>query len=87
MKLKDGFKIREVAGEYMLLPVGSVDMNCVFSMSESAAWLWRSLAGRVFEEEDAVSLILEEYEVDSVTALSDVREIIGLWRENGLIDG
>ena len=88
MKLKRGYKVREVAGNYMLLPYGeeSINFNCVFSMSESAAWLWNALQDKEFNESEALSPILGEYDVDEVTALNDVRSVIRSWKENGVLD-
>ena len=88
MRLSKGLKLREVAGEYMLVPCGSdaIGSNEIFSLSESAAWLWKILGGRDFDEEYAVSLIMGEYEMDEETVRSDVSRLIALWRENGLVD-
>lgn len=88
MKLKKGYKVREVAGNYMLLPYGeeSINFNCIFSMSESAAWLWNALQDKEFDESEALSLILGEYDVDEVTALTDIRSVIKSWKENGILD-
>lgn len=88
MKLKKGYKVREVAGNYMLLPYGeeSINFNCIFSMSESAAWLWNALQDKEFDESEALSLILDEYDVDETTALNDVRSVIRSWKENGILD-
>lgn len=88
MRLRKGLKLREVAGVYMLVPDGAegVDFNDVFTLSESAAWLWKSLQGIDFDEEDALRLILSEYDVDVITARSDLENLIGLWRESGMLD-
>lgn len=88
MKLKKGYKVREVAGNHMLLPYGEdgIDFNCIFSMSESAAWLWNALQDKEFNESEALSLILGEYDVDEATALTDVRSLIKSWKENRVLD-
>lgn len=88
MRLKDCFKLREVAGEYMLVPSGSgaVDFNAVFSLSESAAWLWKSLQGVNFDEETARTLIEGEYDVDGAAASKDVRALLEQWKINGMVD-
>lgn len=89
MRLKTCFRLREVAGEYMLVPSGegAVDFNAVFSLSESAAWLWKTLQGREFDEMSAVELLMSEYEVEYGPATDDVRSILEKWKEFGLIDG
>lgn len=88
MRLKQGFRIREVAGQYMLIPegTGTVDFNDIFSLSESAAWLWDALQGKDFDPDMAVRILEGEYEVEHDRACEDVAAIIGKWKEYGMTD-
>ena len=42
MKIKDGFELREVCGEYVILSSGmeNIDFSKIISLNESAAFLW-----------------------------------------------
>jgi len=88
MRLKGCLRLREIAGEFMLVPMGdsAVNFNSVFSLSESAAWLWTSLQDKDFDEAMAVSLLEGEYEVEHETAVRDVAAILLQWKEYGLTD-
>ena len=71
------FVLREVLGEYMLIPTGKLSMttNGVITISESAAYLLKKMdQGKTISQ--LCELLLEEYEVDRETALSDVNEMV-----------
>ena len=71
------YVLREVVGEYMLIPTGKLSMtrNGVVTISESAAYLLKKMnVGRTISQ--LCDLLLEEYEVDRETALLDVQEMI-----------
>lgn len=87
MRLNNRFKLNEVAGGYMLLDTagGTVSLNRVFSMNEAAAWLWRQIGDREFDEPMLVDMICREYGVSRGVAGSDVAKMVRLWREFGML--
>ena len=48
MKLNKDLVLREVGGEYMIVNPFSdtVDMTQVYSLNETAAWLWQQMEGK-----------------------------------------
>lgn len=87
MELKKEFVPREVAGEYLLVPVGraTVDLNGMITLNESGAFLWGKLPD-VANEDALVDCLLMEYEIDRETAAQDVAEFLASLRELGIID-
>lgn len=87
MKLKDTLVLRQVAGEYMIVNpfAGGVNMTRVYSLNESAAWLWKQLEEKEFTAQDMARLLCGEYEVEMPAALADAEELCGQWREAGLV--
>ena len=73
MKIDSKYKMREMAGEHIVVIQGryGVDMTRVISFNASSLYLWESLQGREFEIEDVVGLLRERYEVDPDTAQHD----------------
>ena len=76
-KANQDYILREIAGDYMLIPTGNLSMttNGMVTISESAAFLWRNLT----EEKTApelVGLMLKEYEADEETVRKDIDELI-----------
>ena len=77
MKLKDGFVLREVAGSYMVVPVGkrTTEIPGIIALTETGAVLWDKLEQGATEDE-LVSALLDEYEVSPEQASADVHTFI-----------
>ncbi|MGI6223730.1 MAG: PqqD family protein [Prevotella sp.] len=88
MRIKDGFNLRSICGEYILIAEGkeNIDFTSVISMNESSAYLWNHLQGREFTHEDMVKLLTDEYEVDDATALKDCQSLTHDWIEAGICE-
>lgn len=86
MKIKDGFMLRQVAGEWVVVPLGErvVEFNGIMTLSESGALLWQELEKDVSHEE-LVKAILREYEINEEIARFDIREFIAKLEETKLI--
>ena len=82
MKLKEGFVLREVAGQTVVLPTGSdLNLNMMISLNDTGKFLW-SLLESDREEADLVSALLAEYDVDEQTAKSAVASFIAKLNEH-----
>ena len=88
MKAKPGFNLRVVCGENIIVAEGeeNIDFSNIISMNESSAYLWQNIQGTEFTHEDLVGLLTQEYEVDEVTALKDVKALTELWLQAGIIE-
>ena len=87
MRLKDGFVLREIAGSFMMVPVGrrTQEVPGVIALTETGALLWRMLE-KGAEEGDLVRSLLDEYDVSEDRATSDVRAFVAKAREQGLLE-
>lgn len=88
MRIKEGFEIRNVCGENIIIAHGveNIDFTKVITLNESAAFLWGKVEGKEFAEADLVAFLLEEYDVDKQTAETDVKKLVASWIEAGLIE-
>lgn len=89
MKIKEGFEIQNVCGEYIIVPAGveNVDYSKIISLNETAAYLWESVAAKVsFTIDDLVELLLAEYEVEEEIAREDCELIVERWKEMELLE-
>lgn len=77
MKLKYDFAVRDIAGEYVMVPLGegALAFGGMISTSEAGALLVDALKKEITREELA-TLLMEEYEVDEATAYSDLDEFL-----------
>ncbi len=87
MKIKEGYMIREVAGHYVVVPVGdaALDFNGMINLNETGALLWKTLLEDA-DGEKLVSALLAEYDVAEDVAQKDVEQFIIKMREANLID-
>ena len=85
MKLKDGFILREVAGQTVVLPVGGdLDLNMMITLNETGAFLWKRLENEN-DEAGLVAALLAEYDVDEATAKTAVEGFVAKLNENGFL--
>lgn len=87
MRVKEGFMLREIAGSWVVVPLGKrvVEFKGLMSLSESGALLWKKLESPVGEDE-LVSSILSEYEADEAEVREDVRQFVAALNEKGLLE-
>ena len=87
MKIIDGFRLRKLGKEHIVVGEGlaQVNFNKMISLNESAAYLWESVEGKDFSVEDLTALLLEKYEVEEAIAARDAAALAQAWKEAGVI--
>lgn len=87
MKIKDGFELKEIADDYVVIPTKSnvVDFNSMIMLNEVSAFLWIQLTEEKTEQ-DLVMALLEVYDVDEETASKDVNIFVNELATAGVID-
>jgi len=89
MRLVPGLKLRKIGRKYIIVaPVslssGSGDTE-VFTLNESAAYLWERAVGQEFSTADMVSWLCEAYKIPEDVAAGDVAKTVSVWQDYGLI--
>ena len=90
MKVKNGFNIREVCGENIIVAEGdeNIDFSNIISMNESSAYLWQEVQKLDnFTIDTLTQLLCEQYEIDEATAKKDVTTLATQWAAAGIIEG
>ena len=87
MRIKDGFVLREVAGNYVVIALGedALDFNSVITLNEIGALIWNGLLEEN-NKEQIIKKILSEYAIDEETATGDFNEFVGQLRELNIIE-
>lgn len=87
MKIKNGFMLRHVAEQWVVVPIGErvVEVSGILTLSETGAFLWKILENGATEDE-LIDKILAEYSVDEATARKDVLAFIDNVKQKGLLD-
>lgn len=78
---------RKTGNEYVLVPVENniADMNSVYTLNETGAFLWELIDGEN-NIEDMIEALIREYDIDEQTATSDVSEFITEMRKYLIIN-
>lgn len=85
MKLKDGFLLRQVAGQNVVLPTGGeLDLNVMITLNETAAFLWEKLQQET-DEAALVAALTAEYDVDARTAAESVAAFVAKLNNHGFL--
>ncbi len=87
MKINPIYKVRKVAGENIILLQGktSEDLTRVVAFNDSALLMWNELMGKEFSLDDAVQVLMDNYEVEEPVARADAQKWIDNIRENNLL--
>ena len=87
MKIKNGFVLRVVGGESVVVPVGEMSkkFHGMINLNETGAFLWK-----FFTEEhtvdEGVQALLNEYEVEETLARTDVETFVKTIVDNGFAE-
>lgn len=86
MKVRDGFILRSMGENHLVVPVGSatVDFRCIITLNDTGAFLWKQLQEERTEEE-LVKALLGEYEVSADVATRDVTAFVEELRKAELL--
>lgn len=83
------FILRSIAGESMLIPVGNVSDprfdNCMITLNESAAFLWRFFSDAPRTEEEAIAAAEAEFSAPEGVIATHIREFITEYAKYGLL--
>jgi len=88
MKIDSKYKLREVAGESIIVNQGKVgtDLTRIISLNSSAKFLYQKMEGREFEVEDAAQALIDEYGIEKELALKDAGKWIESLRGCGVLE-
>ncbi len=89
MKLKDGLILREVAGQYVIVPTGKRvrEVTNIVYISASAAYLWDYMKDHEFEKDDLVKRVMEHYTgVTEEKAAEDIDKFLNTLSNNSILD-
>lgn len=86
MKLKKEFLTRTIAGETILVPIGenNTAFNGLITMNEIGLFIWENIE-QVADEDEMLTKILSEYDIDQQTASSDLKAFLDTLKKSDII--
>ncbi|MDD4211932.1 MAG: PqqD family protein [Bacilli bacterium] len=87
MKVKKGFMLREVAQNFVVVPVGkaAIDFNGIITLNDTGAFLWSQLLDDI-EFAELKARLKKEYQVDDKTASIDIKNFLAELDQAKLIE-
>ena len=88
MKTIEGFKLRQLGNEFILVgeSMALINFNKMITLNETAAFLWKEAEKGDFDAASLCKALCAEYEVSPGQAMTDVTATISSWLEAGVIE-
>ena len=88
MRINKEFVLREIAGDYIIIPTGAtvLEFNGLITVNEVGVTIWNMLQEEVTMDE-LVQGVLAEYEVEEEVARKDTQEFLEELVKGGILDG
>lgn len=85
-KIKSGYVSREVAGEFLAIPVDpALDSSNIVILNPVSGLLWEKLQGECTLPQ-LVKAVTEEFAIDDATAESDIKEFLQMLKESNMLE-
>lgn len=86
MRIDNEFVLREIAGDYIVIPTGKtvLEFNGLITVNEVGVSIWNMLQNEVTFEE-LVQGILKEYDVEEDVAREDIQEFLDILINGGIL--
>lgn len=87
MKIKEGYILRNVAGSFVVVPIGeaTLEFNGMMNLNETGAFLFEKMIDGI-NRDDLIKALTDEYDVDDETAAEDVDAFIEKVKEQDLFE-
>ena len=89
MRINSDYKIREIAGESIVVNQGTpdVDMTHIISLNSSARLLYEALSDKEFTVEDAACILVNTYGIAEDAAVNDAKKWVDALIKCKIING
>ncbi len=88
VKIKQGFSLKKENGEYAIICDKTIqkDFNSTIFLTGSSVFLWNMLVSGEVNKEQMLNALLENYNISTVLALSNIDIFIKTLKENGILE-
>ena len=87
MKIKDGFMLREIGNQTVVVAVGeaSKSFNGIIRLNPTGKFLWEKLSSQT-DGNALLSAMLDEYNIDEETAKKDIAAFVSKLKGAGILE-
>lgn len=88
MRIKKGFVLREVCGEWVVSgeSLEQINFNKLVTLNASAVFLWKQVENQEFDALKLADLLVEKYGIRKEVALHDALALCEQWEKAGVIE-
>ena len=89
MKIKSGFVLEEVGGEYLAVAVGkrAKEFSGMVRLNSTGAFFWNLMADKDISKEEIIDIVLAKYTgVDREQVSRDVDNLVKTLTEGGILE-
>ena len=88
MRTIEGFKLRKLGNEYILVgeSMKLINFNKMITLNDTAAFLWKEAEQGPFDVASLCKALCNEYDVAPEQAMTDVQATIASWLEAGVVE-
>lgn len=86
MKIKEGYILKDVANQYVVVPIGNeaINFNGMLRLNKTAKLLFEAL-NEDKEIEDLVLLLQKHYDINNEDALRDVKDFLTVLESKNIL--
>ena len=88
MRLRTDLVLRHLGDEHVLIDPGQdiMDISRVYTLNDTAAFLWKALEGKEFTAETVTIVLLKNYDIEASSVLEeDVNDLVSDFERHGLL--
>ncbi len=87
MKLREELTLQKIGKDYVIVEPekGELNLSNIYSLNESAAWVWKQLTGSRFSASDVKAMLMVRYNLFEDQASEDADKLIRLFKQHHLI--
>lgn len=87
MRIKGHYKVRQVAGENLVVNQGQTheDMTKIISLNSTALLLWNELQGKDFTVKQAADILVQHFGISEEVAMADASHWADALLKHGII--
>lgn len=87
MKIKDGFVIREIAGNLVAVPTGNLvrEVKSIINLNEPGKFIWELLQKEDLDVEEIAERLVVRYKIDKQRAKVDTEKFVQKLKDTNVI--
>lgn len=86
MRIKGGYDVINADGQYIVCATDNITIRDTIYLDEISLFLWNSFKGKDFSKSEMLKLLLDNFEISTVLALSEIDKFVKILKGNGIIE-